>query len=345
MESAENFNVRSVLLVDDEPEFLNHTRRLLEQGGFQVTTAESGTAALNLIEAEHPQIVIADLSLSEGKGVDFLMAMRATHPETPVIMIAAKEDVGEARDAVRQGAFDYIQKPLAADDLLMTCRRAVDTLRLRVENKILKQATGGTLTGIPQTLRSSSRPERAAMERAAMARVTQFMGEAISKASTRVLEQALGEGASDLVLTDVLSEVILNDATEGEWAAALLRGAQVQRDLLRHAGGTLSSTDVGSLLGIGRAAVDKRRRQGALLGLRMPSGDFVYPTAQFAKNNALPGLSDVLGAFRIQDPWMQLDVLLARDKALGGRTAFEMLADGDVERVKTIVSSFGEQGL
>lgn len=328
MESAEY--VRSVLLVHDEPEFLNHTRRLLEQGGFQVTTAESGTAALKLIEPEHPQIVITDLSLPEGRAVDFLKAMRATHPETPVIMITAKEDVGQARDAVRQGAFDYIQKPLAADDLLMTCRRAVDTLRLRVEKK---------------TLRSSSRPERAAMERAAMVRVTRFMGEAISRASTRVLEQALGEGASDLVLTDVLSEVILNDATEGEWAAALLRGAQVQRDLLRHAGGTLSSTDVGSLLGIGRAAVDKRRRQGALLGLRMPSGDFVYPTAQFAKNNVLPGLSDVLGAFRIQDPWMQLDVLLARDKALGGRTAFETLADGDVERVKTIVSSFGEQGL
>jgi DNA-binding response OmpR family regulator len=342
---AEKLPVRSALLVDAEPEFLNQARHLLERGGFVVSTAESGTAALNVIELEHPQVVITEVSLPDRKGVDFLMAMRATYPETPVIMVTANADLGEARDAVRQGAFDYIQKPLAADDLLMTCRRAVETFRLRMENRILKQPTSGALTGVPQTARSSSRPERAAMERAALARVTRFMGEAISTASTRVLEQALGEHASDVALTDVLSEVLVKEAAGGEWAAALLRGAQVQRDLLRQAGGTLSASDVGSLLGIGRAAVDKRRRQKALLGLRMPSGDFVYPTAQFAKSNVLPGLPDVLGAFRIQDPWMQLDILLARDEALGGRTAFETLAAGDVERVKTIVSSFGEQGL
>ena len=345
MELTENLPARSVLLVDHEPEFLNQARRLLEQGGFVVTAAESGKAALNVIEHEHPQIVITDVSLPDGKGIDILMAVQANYPETLVIMITAKEDLGEARNAVRQGAFHYIQKPLAADDLLMSCQRAGETLRLRVENKILKLATSGTLAGISQTVRSSSRPERAAMERAALVRVTQFMGEAISKASIRVLEQALGELASDVALTDVLSEVLVKSAAGGEWAAALLRGAQVQRDLLREAGGTLSASEVGNLLGIGRAAVDKRRRQGALLGLKMPSGDFVYPTAQFAKNDALPGLPAVLSAFYIQDPWMQLDALLARDEALGGRTAFEALADGDVERVKTTVSSFGEQGL
>jgi len=148
-----------------------------------------------------------------------------------------------------------------------------------------------------------------------------------------------------VAFTDVLAELLLDKAAAGgEWAEALLHGAQVQRDLLREAGGTLSASDVGNLLGIGRAAVDKRRRQGALLGLRLPSGDVVYPVAQFAKSDVLPGLPDVLGAFRLQDTWMQLDVLLANDQALGGRTAFEALADGDVDQVRAVVSSVGEQG-
>jgi biotin operon repressor len=171
------------------------------------------------------------------------------------------------------------------------------------------------------------------------------MGDAITKASTRVLEQALGEPASDEALADVLGEAFVRDATGGEWAAALLRGAQVQRELLQQAGGGLSASQVGDLLGISRAAVDKRRRQGSLLGLKLPSGDFVYPAAQFVKNDVVRGLSDVLSAFHVEDPWMQLDALLARDEALGGRTAFEALAQGDVERVKLAVSSFGEQGL
>jgi hypothetical protein len=199
--------------------------------------------------------------------------------------------------------------------------------------------------GVSEEVRFSPRPERAAMERATLVRVTRLMGDAITKASTSVLEQALGEPTTDEALADVMGEAFVREATGGEWAAALLRGAQVQRDLLRQAGGGLSAVQVGDLLGIGRAAVDKRRRQGTLLALKLPSGDFVYPAAQFAKNDVLAGLPEVLRAFHVEDPWMQLDALLARDEAFRGRTAFKALADGDVERVKSLVSSYGEQGL
>jgi len=344
MNLPDDVSARSVLVVDDEPDVVRDARRLLEDDGFAVTAAQSGEAALKLLEQANLQLVLLDLSLSDSDDTDLLTAVQAIDPDMPVILITTHDQLEEARRAVRHGAFQYIQKPLAADDLVAACRRAIETVQLRVENRILKQATNR----IPplDRLVFSARPERAAMERAALTRVTQFMGEAISKTSTRVLEQALGESTSDVAFTDVLAEILLDDAAAGgEWAEALLRGAQVQRDLLQEAGGTLSASDVGTLLGIGRAAVDKRRRQGALLGLRLPSGDFVYPAAQFAKGDVVPGLPDVLGAFRIQDPWMQLDVLLGHDESLGGRTAFEALADGDVDQVKAVVSSAGEQGL
>lgn len=345
MELTDQLSGKSVLLIDDEPDVVNEARRVLEGAGFAVMAAESGKAALGYIEHERPQFVITDVSLPDRTGIEVVMAIRATYPDTPVIMITATGQLAEAREALRQGAFHVIQKPWAPEDLLAICRRAVETFVLKVENARLKQATSDVTLGVSERVRFSSRPERAAMERAALVRVTHFMGDAITKASTRVLEKALGEPASDEALADVLGEAFVRDATGGEWAAALLRGAQVQRDLLHQAGGGLSASQVASLLGISRAAVDKRRRQGALLGLKLPSGDFVYPAAQFARNNVLPGLSDVLSAFHVADPWMQLDALLARDEALGGHTAFEALTDGDVERVKSAVSSFGEQGL
>lgn len=345
MEVSEQLLRRTVLVVDDEPKILKHACRLLKKAGFAVAVARSGEAALKILAHDNPQLVLTEISLPDIGGIEILRVVREKYPDTLVILITAKVELDTARSAVRQGAFHYIQKPLAAGDLVAICRRAAETVQLKVENRMLKEATVRDLPGASPGFRASSRPERAAMERAALARVIHFMGEAISKTSTRVLEQVLGEPAPSVGLTGVLSEVLLEDAAGGEWASALLRGARVQRDLLREAGGALSANDVGGLLGIGRAAVDKRRRQGALLGLKLPKGDVVYPAAQFGKRDVLPGLTEVLRAFRIQDPWMQLDVLVARDEALRGRTAFEALADGDVQLVKTVVSSTGEQGL
>jgi FixJ family two-component response regulator/biotin operon repressor len=345
MELTEHLSPKSVLLVDDEPDLVNEARRVLEGAGFAVVAAGSGEAALGFIEHERPQLVITDVSLPDRTGIEVLTAIRGTYPDMPVIMITAQGQLSEAREALRQGAFHFIQKPWAPEDLVTICLRAIETIVLRVENARLKQATSAATLGVSERVRFSPRPERAAMERAALVRVAQFMGDAITKASTRVLEQALGEPASDEALADVLGEAFVRNATGGEWAAALLRGAQVQRELLQQAGGGLSARQVGDFLGISRAAVDKRRRQGGLLGLKLPSGDFVYPAAQFVKNDVVRGLSDVLSAFHVEDPWMQLDALLARDEALGGRTAFEALAQGDVERVTSAVSSFGEQGL
>jgi CheY-like chemotaxis protein len=345
MEQTETLSAPSILLVDEEPESLSDVRHVLEEAGFAVTAAESGRAALNLIRHEAPQLVLTEISLPDRTGRDILMAIKSTYPDIPVIMMIHEDEVTAARDAIRHGAFDYIQKPWDVEDLLTTCRRAAETGRLRVEIKMLKRATSAPLAHASRAFAVSLRPERAAMERAALVRVTRFIGDAIARASTRVLEQALGEPESDATLTDVLTEVLVKDAAGGDWAAALLRGAQVQRDLLRDAGGTLNASGVAGLLGISRAAVDKRRRQAALLGLRLPNGDFAYPAAQFARNDALPGLSEVLRAFHVKDPWMQLDVLLTRDQAWGGSTGFQALADGNVEGVKTVVSSFGEHGL
>lgn len=192
---------------------------------------------------------------------------------------------------------------------------------------------------------SQARPERAAMERAALARVAQLLAEAIVQAPTRVLERGLRERTDMREAADLLTHILLGLETRDPWAGALLRGAQMKRTLLDEAGGGLSASEAGELLGIGRAAVDKRRRQGTLLGVPNASGDYLYPAAQFTADGVAPGLGEVIAAFRVGDPWMQLDILLAQDEALGNRNAFEALKAGEADRVKTVVASVGEQGL
>lgn len=332
----------SVLVVDDEVEVLKQIRRVLTRHGFEVATAQSGHAALDAMHDEEPDVIVLDISMPGISGFEILETVQQRHPDLPVIIMTAKNELPQARRALRHGAFAYLQKPLEKEALIASCLRAFEMFQLKGENKVLRE---GTIPAMIASKPTAARPERAAMERAALARIAAFVGQAISRASTGTLEHALGEATSSMALTDVLAEALLEDATEGEWAAALLRGAQVKRQLLREAGGTLSASEVGTLLGISRAAIDKRRRQGALLGLKLPSGDNAYPAVQFDKKDALPGLPEVLGAFQIQDPWMQLDMLLAPNELLGGRTSFKALADGDVELVKSVVSTVGDQGL
>lgn len=345
---------RPILVVDKEQRTREAVRELLELEGFQVSVAESGQAALEAFTRQSPQIVLTDVHMPGLGDIDVLKAALRVDPDMLVILMSTRAELPAAYAGLREGAFDHLQKPVVRDELLAVCHRALETRHLRFQNKLLRRriftAGGGRDVAaadpaVPAEASKVLRPERAAMERAALARVTRWVSEAIARAPGPVLERALSEPAAPEVLTDVMASALLDDSVEGEWAAALLRGANVQSELLEEAGGALSAAQVSELLGIGRAAVDKRRRQGSLLGLKLPSGDIVYPAAQFGPRDVLPDLAQVLASFRIRDPWMQLDLLLARHGALGGRTGFEALKAGDVDSVKQLAAGVGEQGL
>src|SRR5207302_7702997 len=96
-------------------------------------------------------------------------------------------------------------------------------------------------------------------------------------------------------------------------------------------------------LGITRQAVDKRRSRGVLLALPSGSGEYLYPACQFTPDGVIPGLAAVLQAFRIENRWTQLSVLLAPAPGLGGRTVLQALQAGDVKQAVDIAAAFGEQ--
>ena len=105
---------RSVLVVDDEAEFLATYRRLLGRDGFRVVTAASRAGALRALADEPFALVVADLQLGDGDGLDVVRHARATTPPTPVIVVSGRAS-NEARQAARAaGAAVFFAKPFPA---------------------------------------------------------------------------------------------------------------------------------------------------------------------------------------------------------------------------------------
>ena len=128
----------SILVIDDESGILDTLRILLKKSGFEVATAQGGSAALEAIKTEAPEVVLTDVRMPQVGGLDILHAAHDQDPETPVILMTAQASLQTAIQAVNDGAFYYIQKPFSNDDLVAICKRAAEYRQLRSENKHLK---------------------------------------------------------------------------------------------------------------------------------------------------------------------------------------------------------------
>lgn len=129
----------SVLVIDDESAILDTLRILLKKEGFEVVTAQGGKAGLDQIRAGVHDLILSDVRMPQVTGIDVLQASREQDPMTPVILMTAQASLQTAISAVNQGAYYYLQKPFANDELVAILRRACEFRQVRVENKQLKQ--------------------------------------------------------------------------------------------------------------------------------------------------------------------------------------------------------------
>ena len=131
-----------ILLVDDETAILETLSILFRGAGYDVSVANSGAKALDSLPDLRPDIVLTDIRMPGATGIEVLAAAHATDPEMAVILMTAQASLKSAVDAVNQGAFYYLQKPFANDELLAICQRAAESRQLRAENKRLKKEIG-----------------------------------------------------------------------------------------------------------------------------------------------------------------------------------------------------------
>lgn len=107
-----------ILLIDDEPALRHTLARILQRANFEVTTAAGGQEGLNLLGQQPCDLVYLDLRLPDMNGMDVLKAIHAKFPEMPIVLFTAQPDLNSALEALRQGATDYLLKPLQPRDLI-----------------------------------------------------------------------------------------------------------------------------------------------------------------------------------------------------------------------------------
>ncbi len=145
----------SVLIIDDEAPLVASLAFALRTEGYLVESAGSGGEGLQAVPRFQPSVILLDVRLPDGSGLDWLERLRAAHPEVPVVMISAHGDTRAAVRSVKGGAFDYLTKPFELDDLLMTLRSALERQRMSQELSRYREAAvaGRELVGESEVMR------------------------------------------------------------------------------------------------------------------------------------------------------------------------------------------------
>jgi two-component system response regulator AtoC len=132
------FAVKRVLVADDEENIRLVLKTLLKRNGYQVETAVSGEQALQLIDSFGPDVVITDVRMPKMGGLDLLSTLRAKNNPATVIVMSAYGNVDQAIEAMKAGAYDYLQKPFKPDEVVLALRKAEERELLRRENQALR---------------------------------------------------------------------------------------------------------------------------------------------------------------------------------------------------------------
>ena len=136
----------TILVIDDERPIRSALREILEFEKFKVDDAEDGLAGISMIEKNKYDVILCDIKMPKMDGTEVLGKIISMGIDVPVVMISGHGTVETAVDAIKGGAFDFIQKPLDLNRILVTIRNAMDRADLVQETKVLKRKVHKALT-------------------------------------------------------------------------------------------------------------------------------------------------------------------------------------------------------
>ncbi|OEC41528.1 Fis family transcriptional regulator [Pseudomonas sp. 1D4] len=129
-----------VLLIDDDPHLRQALSQTLDLAGLKVASLGDAKGVADALDPDWPGVVVSDIRMPGIDGLELLRQLHARDPQLPVLLITGHGDVPLAVQAMRAGAYDFLEKPFASDDLLDSVRRALDLRRLVLENRSLRLA-------------------------------------------------------------------------------------------------------------------------------------------------------------------------------------------------------------
>ncbi len=128
----------SILVVEDDPLGGRFVRDAIQRLGYEVTLVRDGASALELVQKQSFALVLTDLKMEGVNGMDVLCGVKKLHPETEVVIMTAYGTIDNAVEAMKKGAFDYITKPVAPEELRLVVERVQERQQLLAENRFLR---------------------------------------------------------------------------------------------------------------------------------------------------------------------------------------------------------------
>ncbi len=132
-----------ILVIDDERSIRNSLKEILTEEGHSVDIAEDGLAGEKLATSSHYDVIFSDIKMPQMDGVELLSKLIAEGVEAPIVMISGHADINTAVECIKKGAFDFIEKPLDLNRVLITIKNATDKGALTSQNRLLKKKVFG----------------------------------------------------------------------------------------------------------------------------------------------------------------------------------------------------------
>jgi len=230
----------TILVVDDEAQIRNTLRGVLSDEGFDVLEAENGRAALEVLAHRKPRLAIVDIWMPEVDGIELVQRMRTQAPRVPIIVISGHGTIETAVRVIRDGAFDFLEKPFPLDALLRVVGRALDE---RMPDR-QAEPVGGTIAA-PDAMPARRLPQRT------VGRSMVVNGQGLhSGVRTGLILQPLPAG-SGIVFESIASgetvPALIDHVASTGYATTLVRGGMVAKTV-EHLMATLHAHGVTNLL-------------------------------------------------------------------------------------------------
>ncbi|MEM7448084.1 MAG: sigma-54 dependent transcriptional regulator [Myxococcota bacterium] len=242
----------TVLVVDDEDHNLTSLTKIFEREHMRVKTASGGKHALEMCRQHHVQVVLTDLMMPGMSGIDLIRALARVNPDAEVVVMTAYGTIEMAVEAMREGAYDFVEKPLKRMQIVKTVRKAAEKQALILENRTLKREISALRTrkivGSSPALRNALELATQAAPSSATVLVLGESGTGKELLARYIHEHSGRQGAFVGVNLAALPETIVEAELFGHEKGAFT-GASVRRDgrITQAAGGTLFLDEIGDL--------------------------------------------------------------------------------------------------
>lgn len=215
-----------ILIIDDERSIRNSLREILTEEGYTVDVAEDGLSGVKSALSNRYDVIFSDIKMPQMDGVEVLEKLVAEGVESPIVMISGHADISTAVGCIKKGAFDFIEKPLDLNRILITIKNATDKVALTSQNKILKKKVFGTARMIGES--------------EAIGHIREIISK-VAPTPARVLIEGPNGSGKELVARSLHAESDRSSAPYIEVNCAAIPSELIESELFGHEKGSFTS--------------------------------------------------------------------------------------------------------